>query len=408
MAAQCPNCAGRLIFDPASQRLLCESCGSRFAPEEVEDENAERHTKYYDANIYVCSHCGAEVIITGSEASTFCAYCGNPAIVFSRVSKEVRPDGIVPFQITKARAMELIRDRMKASHFIPNEIKTLGEDHLRGIYIPYWIVTADFTDVLAITGKVKDKQSAGYDPGPFDKLGQMRRYGSFASKGYHYEFFARAGSVRFNAVPIDGSRMLNDEFSMKLEPFDFRDARVFDEDYLNGFYSNVSDLSYNELKKSAGDRCHKLFADEVLKTVKAKEPTVTDHISWIDIEDGSPYMLMPVWFFTFTYKGNPHTILVNGQTGKVVGTFPWMKARFGWTLFGIGLPVFVLSCLLFTAMIKTGAYGVSRLFTIVSSLLMTTGPVLLAIGLNGIKRISNNLKLTQSEKMFSYVNRRKG
>ena len=46
MAVLCSNCAGKLIFNPATQRLECATCGSSFRPEDVEDKNAELHSKY--------------------------------------------------------------------------------------------------------------------------------------------------------------------------------------------------------------------------------------------------------------------------------------------------------------------------------------------------------------------------
>ncbi|MGN0396144.1 MAG: hypothetical protein ACI4EF_12340, partial [Coprococcus sp.] len=38
--------------------------------------------------------------------------------------------------------------------------------------------------------------------------------------------------------------------------------------------------------------------------------------------DSIEYALLPAWFMTFWYKGELYTILVNGQTGKVVGNVP--------------------------------------------------------------------------------------
>jgi len=386
MAVLCRNCSGKLIFEPSLQKLQCVSCGSIFDPEDVSDENAERHSKYYDANVYVCSHCGAEVIITGSEASTFCAYCGNPAIVFNRVSKELKPDGLIPFKITKEQALGLIRSKIKENRYIPDEIKALGPDHLKGIYIPYWVVTADFKDSLFIRGRVKNR----------------------GRKGSHDEYFAKVCECRFNSVPVDGSRMLSDAFSMKLEPFDFTDAKVFDEDYLSGFYSNVSDLSYQELRSSAADRCHKLLSEEVLKHINAHSPQVEDHIAWIDIEDGSPYLLIPVWFFTFIYEGKPYTILINGQTGKVVGTFPWIMSKFIRTMVLITVPLLVAAVFFFAGFFNRDLLAVSHVFQLLFTALVCIGPAMLTRGLVGLRKIRTSLDLSRSESAFKFVNRRKG
>ena len=44
-----------------------------------------------ECNIYKCTTCGAEVTINDAEAATFCAYCGQPTIVYSRVSSWAKP-----------------------------------------------------------------------------------------------------------------------------------------------------------------------------------------------------------------------------------------------------------------------------------------------------------------------------
>ena len=44
MAVLCANCSGKLIFNPASQKLECAACGSRFDPEDVKDINADAHS----------------------------------------------------------------------------------------------------------------------------------------------------------------------------------------------------------------------------------------------------------------------------------------------------------------------------------------------------------------------------
>ena len=34
------------------------------------------------------------------------------------------------------------------------------------------------------------------------------------------------------------------------------------------------------------------------------------------------YAMLPAWFVTFDYQGKHHTVLVNGQTGKIDGQWP--------------------------------------------------------------------------------------
>ena len=39
------------------------------------------------------------------------------------------------------------------------------------------------------------------------------------------------------------------------------------------------------------------------------------------------YALVPVWILTTRYKDQPYTFMMNGQTGKFVGSLPWDKGK---------------------------------------------------------------------------------
>lgn len=384
MAVLCSNCAGRLIFNPATQRLECATCGSSFRPEDVEDKNADLHSKYYDTRVYVCSHCGAEVITSDTEASSFCVYCGNPAIVFDRISKEYKPDGLIPFQVTKEEAIKNIKTRFMKNPIVPKEI--MGKcvpENIRGIYVPYWIVNADYTEADYLSGKVK--------------------------RGKHTEtrYYSRAGEITVKNVPIDGSNILNDDISRKLEPFYLEDSKTFDEDYLNGFYSNTSDMNYFDLKKSTAYRCHKMYADEIVKTVKAKDVKIVDSIYWVDVHDDPIYMMFPVWFFTFKYEDKPYTILVNGQSGKVVGTMPWQKKRVVAITLATFIIVMALIAVIITGLIQNWLL-LSSIFVYALAGITVLGSYSFTRGFVGLKRIYKNLRLTQSEDIFKFVKKRQG
>ena len=385
MAVLCKSCAGRLIFNPASQKLECKNCGSSYRPEDVEDIYASRDSKYYDTRVYTCGHCGAEVITSDTESSTFCVYCGNPAIVFSRISREYKPDGLIPFKITKEEAISNITKKFMKNPIVPKNIAAKCKpENLRGIYIPYWVINADFTEADYISGEIK------------------------RGKQTITKYYSRASETRIRNLPVDGSRILNDDTSLKLEPFYLEDSKEFDEDYLNGFYSNTSDLRYNDLRNTAADRCHKLITEEVVKSIPKnnRNVKVRDSIYWIDIDDDPIYMMMPVWFFTFMHKGKPYTILVNGQTGKVVGTMPWQNSR----VIAIAATIFILITAFISYFFIAGPNGwineIGQVYLFAMATLIAFGLTILVKGITGLRRIYNNLRLTQSEGIFNYVKKR--
>lgn len=133
---KCPNCAGPLKFNPDKQMFSCEYCMSDFTQEAVQQMYAEREQKESneekaeqkaqqkaqentqgkeqqtddspteDAVVYTCPSCGAEVVTTASTAATTCFYCQNPVVLGGRLSGDFKPDNVIPFALTKEKAIE--------------------------------------------------------------------------------------------------------------------------------------------------------------------------------------------------------------------------------------------------------------------------------------------------------------
>ncbi len=401
MAATCKNCGAMLTFDPTSQMLVCEYCNGRFKPEEIEAERKSyvehqeavaanevygtEDEKLLDCYVYTCNHCGGEIIINGTEASTKCIYCGNSAVVFSRISKQRRPDVIMPFAISKDKAVQLIRDRFKKGRFIPDEVKNFKAEHIRGIYIPYWIVDAKHTDAVVIKGSV----------------------GSGKHKRTVYA--GRAGSMNVHDLPLDASTLLSDESSTRLEPYDLKDLKSFDEDYLTGFYSNVTDISFGDMKKVVCTRANSFFREAAcddVKGVSGKSVVASKPHTAIDYGN-MKYAMLPAWFVTFDYQGKHNTVLVNGQTGKIVCGVPWNKKKFVAMVAGMSAVLtalfsfilrFLLPALLENSDDDDG--GNVILFLIVLCIIAAAG------GLTQMKRTVKSIELTQSKSIFNFVKKR--
>lgn len=410
MATLCKNCGGPLIFKPEINRMFCNHCGTSFDVNDIEITDRElleqikalpvkevygsddRDTM--DVNIYTCNQCGAEVIVNNTEVSTYCMYCGNPTVVFNRVAKQKRPEFILPFSISKEMAVSNIRSVLGRGFFVPDDIKNFKPDMVRGIYIPYWIVNATHHNAVFLKGDVRD------------------------GKNSSTKYFERAGDCSFRNLPLDASRMLNDYTSEKLEPFDFKALKPFDENYLQGFYSDMSDVSDSELKIAANRRADQMFREEVLYELMAENKSVVDSAPYTEVSSDKVYVMLPAWFITLDYQGEPLTILVNGDTGKVVCTLPFDKKKFV-TLtvleaIALGL-IFAVVTFIFLSVFSFMLHGHhSGSFRTNGRLLELLIPAFagLAAAFKGamsrIKRFRENLHLTKSAQTHRYVKRRQG
>ena len=388
--------------------LECTACGSSFKPEEIEAE-AKKYREdlepvkagevynsdeedLMDCYIYSCSECGGEIIINGTEASTSCIYCGNPNVVFSRIAKQRKPEFIMPFRVTKESAVSLARRKIRAGAFVPKAIKNFSVDCCRGIYLPYWLVNADYYGTVIIEGKVGEKNLNGKE--------HIVTY-----------YFGRSGNMKFKELPIDASRVLSDESSSKLEPFNMQHLIPFDEDYLAGFYSNVSDVTYNDVKKAAMERGKEFFAKAAIKDVSAHHKKVIESSASVDVDADMKYAMLPAWFITFDYEGKHHTILVNGDNGKVVCALPWNKVKLSVMFAVIALvttvlsyyPLFVLLEGIFTGS-DNSRKGSLRLLVFVIVGIIT----LFSSGISSYKRVIDNIRLTQDKDIFDFTKKRQG
>lgn len=360
MVRHCPNCASALIFDPNLQALSCEMCGgifdvSEFKSEEISEteeirtdmdfsidtlvgdydysepkSSAEVYREFLsgfdpseilEAKVYTCNSCGAEVFINDREVSTFCSFCGNPTLIFSRIEKQRKPKSIIPFKITREQAEEKLRNKLKKSFFIPKEIKNFDSDSLRGIYVPHYITSLTYYDSQVLSAEV--------------------------SNGKHRStiFFKRNAVCKFNKILSDSSSKLKDDVSQRLEPYDLDELVPFDEDYLLGHYADIEDVDEMSAAQTALERANKKFNEAVLGSIYGSSKQLRRNSPKYLYNDVPVKIMLPAYFLTYTYDNSPHTIAINGQTGKITGGIPWDKKKFNIFLAVLTLLLFSLSWL---------------------------------------------------------------
>lgn len=417
MICKCPKCDGALEYNPAYDKMECPYCGSTFSTHEamahqrLKDNavkmapmsevaqggtnadgsqittettaGAQEATQTanvngqntMECNIYTCTACGAELAVNGVEASTFCAYCGQPTIVFSRVSQELMPKWILPFRIQKDQAVNGIRERLNKGLFVPKEIKNFEVEKVRGIYVPYFLFDAYYYDWQRLRGEVGS--------------GKHRRT----------KYFVREAECDFTKVTCDASVQLNDESSQRLEPFDLRCLKPFEAGYLSGFYADRYDLSDKQLTGVAIGRIKSLFDEEIRKSISASSIRIMENRPKYQIKSAE-YALLPAWFMTFRYKNEPYTMLVNGQTGKVVGAVPFDKAKFT----GMFVVLAVIATAIFTALGMLFFHDEmdSDIFKIV----VVAAFVFYGTGWRAFVSVKNNIALTKASKTAKFVRER--
>ena len=353
MNYRCPGCGNTMEYSPYEQKMHCAYCDSKYTIDELnamlgrtglyegvgnignpygfmtqesipaqtndwQQKEAERAHATLQMKILRCNACGAELAVNGVESSSFCVYCGQATVVMDRVEDYLQPDYIIPFRITKEQAESMIRGRLAQGRYIPEDIKHFKVDKLRGIYIPFWLYDMYYGD------------------------DQYWKYTVRRGKTTVTRYAHRTGDCVFKKMTLDASKNFNDDSSQRLEPYNMRELQEFDAAYLSGFYSDRFDMGTEDLDRLAFMRAKVLFNENMKATVKHGETSLQSSAPVHKVLQRE-YALLPVWFLTFRYEDKPYTILVNGQTGKMVGAVPFVKKK-AFTVFGI---LAVLFCTLF-------------------------------------------------------------
>ena len=162
---KCPNCDGELLFDPASQQYKCEYCISYFTQRQLDDmgqeqaqEGGQSEREQDDAVVYHCPSCGAQIVIDSTTAATFCYYCHNPVVLGGRLEGRYLPDLVIPFEITKEKAVEGFLDYVKKKKFVPRAFWNKEQiESISGVYFPYWLY--DVTYDGSVQGEAKNIRS---------------------------------------------------------------------------------------------------------------------------------------------------------------------------------------------------------------------------------------------------------
>ncbi len=337
---KCPCCGGAIEFNPKLQKIECPYCTSEFDPEALKslDETSaaeEKDDMQWDTAsgeqwreedgmaVYICKSCGGEIIGDEHMAATNCPYCGNPVVMLGKLSGELRPDYVIPFELDKNAAKEGLRKHLSDKKLLPKVFKDENHlDEIKGVYVPFWLFDADADASIRYKGtKVRHWSDSRYH---------------YTETSYFSLF--RSGRMAFEKIPADGSSKFPDDLMESIEPYDYSEAVDFTTAYLAGYLADKYDLAADQHLDRVNARAKKSVERTFASTVNGYLSTVAENSSVRLTNGKAKYALLPVWLLNTTWRGEKYTFAMNGQTGKFVGNLP-MDNRAYWRYFGISAAI---------------------------------------------------------------------
>lgn len=355
MNYKCPNCDGPLTFNPDKQRFTCEFCLGEFEPAQVQqmNEKKEQRETYDEREVksaeqkqqqaqekgedsgeyavsYTCPSCGAEVVTTSTTAATTCFYCYNPVVLGSRLSGEFNPDRVIPFELSKEKAIERFLAMCGKKWFLPKGFAGKEQfEKLNGVYFPYWFADEQKTAHMSATGKKIRTWRAG-----------NKEYTE--TRIFHV---TRGGNVQIRNVFERALKSESRDMLQSVHPYDLSKAKPFAMSYLSGFQAEKRDLDKKDVEPVIEQKMH-AYAEQALKnTMEGYDVIETDSFNEHTDLAAYTYNLLPVWMVTYKYNGEIIPFAINGQTGKAYGHLPVATGKLAAGAAIVAVLVFILGVL---------------------------------------------------------------
>ena len=313
---KCPSCGATLAFDPATGSLVCNFCGSNvelktmpvapglgYSLEDLQN-NAGRHLMQTNSKLLICGTCGGQFLADKSALSGLCPYCGSNSITeSSNTSGMFEPTGVVPFRISKEEAQNVFRQWISARRLAPLDLKNNSEiTDLVGVYVPYWVFDCDTYTLYK------------------GKFGKTYGSGDDQYTKYHKAEGVCKMPVK-NLTLLASGRLEKDAYWKSVSKFDFNYTKRYDPNLLAGFWSESYTIDGTTAWQTAMGKIY----DMIHNSIKSLENA--DVIARIDMKPEASnvrakYVLAPIWITSFDYHGTIYRVLINGQTGNIVGTWP--------------------------------------------------------------------------------------
>ena len=327
---KCPGCGSNMYFDEEIGSLMCRTCGNLYDPETMEMngslgiENPEQEYGIDDDIDYadkgnkeiVCNSCGSQIVTDANTAATICPFCGSPMLVTRRLTRQFRPDALIPFTITREQAQKAYYDHVTSVPHVPKAFTRQATiEKISGVYVPFWLMSADVKMEIGGWEHIVVDGSPRYDPVKQEATRQ------------HSMDVPIDGLVEFSLknVPFDGSHKIPDRLMQACEPFDFSELVPYNASYLIGFLAEKYDTQpkdmYDIIRKRLDNYCH-----DIAESVKFED---IDYFTYNSSYTGITYKnyrvtycLLPIWFLNVNYGDRSYKFAVNGQTGEVCGVLP--------------------------------------------------------------------------------------
>ena len=369
---RCPQCQATTAYSVADGGLTCVHCGYHEPPAQkivgkgaeefeftVETMVAAAHGWGTSRQVLQCQQCSAHTTLPQGQLTHTCPFCGSNRVVQQPAAQDnLRPRFLLPFEVDAAMCTTAVHTWLGSSWMTPKALQNLASvTDFNGIYIPCW--TFDAHTQATWKAQVGHQETTRY----YDS--SSKTWKSRTKTVWCWE----SGHVTrtFDDLIIPGTRRLSHLLLTRLKK-DYHTQRLvpYDAAYLAGLMAQ----SYDIPLENAWEQGRNTMREATRSTCRSNASTnqIRNFSMTLDFSQESwRYILAPLYISVYHYENQTYQVMVNGQSGTVVGQRPvdWRKVWLA--ILGMLLPgalLGMLALVLLVALMPLGMVAVIIAFIV--------------------------------------------
>jgi len=232
----------------------------------------------------------------------------------------IKPQGVVPFDLTEDQARSAMVKWMGSLWFAPSKLLEYARKGraMNGIYVPFWTFDA------ATRSRYTGQRGEHYTESRTVTVNVNGRPEQRTEQVTKTRWYPASGRVArdFDDVLVMAATSLPKHLGDGLQPWKLQALQPFAPDFLAGFQAE----GYTVPLARGHEEAQAIMRGVIEQDVRRDIGGDVQQISTLDTDHSDEtfrHILLPVWMAAYKYNGRTYRFLVNGQTGEVQGERPW-------------------------------------------------------------------------------------